>query len=164
MILSLIAAIGKNHEIGKNNMLLWHMPSDMKFFRDTTKGHAVVMGRKTFESLPGILPNRKNIIITRDTNYKITGGEVVHSLEEALSLFKGSDEEVFIIGGSEIYKQAINIADKLYITHIDKEDKEADAFFPEIIPVVWNEISHTENQADDKNPFAYTFSIYEKFF
>src|SRR3989338_1558698 len=118
MILSLIAAIGKNNELGKNNTLLFHLPADMKFFRDTTRGHAVIMGRKTFESLPGILPNRRNVIITRDQNYKKEGIEVVHSIEEAVNLFNNppaGGEEVFIIGGAEIYKQAMPIADKLYI-------------------------------------------------
>lgn len=164
MILSLIAAIGKNNEIGKKNMLLWHLPADMKFFRATTKGHGIIMGRKTFESLPGLLPNRRNVIITRDKKYKVEGGDVVHSLEEALEIFGKTDEEVFVIGGAEIYKQAIDVADKLYITHIDGEVKGADAFFPEIVPIVWNEVSHKENKPDDKNPIPYTFSVYEKFF
>ena len=162
MILSLIAAIGKNNELGKGNTLLWHMSADMKHFRDTTRGHAVIMGRKTFESLSGPLPNRENIVITRDKSYLRHGVDVRHSLEEALAKFKNTDQEVFIIGGAEIYKQSINIADKLYITHIDAEDKDADTFFPEIIPVIWNEISHQEHKKDDKNPFNYTFSIYER--
>ena len=162
-MISLIAAIGKNNELGKGNTLLWHMPADMKFFRDTTRGHAVIMGRKTFESLPGVLPNRRNVVITRDKSYLRDGVDVVHSLEEALNLFKGKNEEIFIIGGAEIYKQSMSIADRLYITHIDAEEKDADAFFPEIIPIVWNEVSHEEHEADEKNKFAYTFSIYEKF-
>jgi dihydrofolate reductase len=163
-MISLIAAIGKNNELGKGNTLLWHMPADMKYFRDTTKGHTVLMGRKTFESLPdGPLPKRRNIIITRDKNYEIEGAEVVHSLEEALNPFKDSKEEIFIIGGAEIYKQSMGIADKLYITHINAEDKDADAFFPEITPLVWNEISHDERKKDEENPFDYTFSVYERF-
>ena len=162
-MLSIIAAIGKNNELGKGNMLLWHLPADMKFFRETTKGHGIIMGRKTFESLPGLLPNRRNVIITRDKNYKVEGGDVVHSFEEALALFAGSEDEVFVIGGAEIYKQAMDFADKLYITHIDAEKTGADAFFPEIIPIVWNETSHIENKPDEKNPIPYTFSIYEKF-
>lgn len=161
MIISLIAAIGKNNELGKGNTLLWHMPADMKYFREKTRGHTVIMGRKTFESLKVPLPNRRNIIITRDINYKKEGIEIVHSLEEAIEQTK-SEGEVFIIGGAEIYKQAMSIADRLYITHIDAEDKTADAFFPEIIPVVWNEISHEEHKPDEKNIFPYTFSIYEK--
>lgn len=161
-MISLIAAIGKNNELGKGNTLLFNLPADMKHFRETTSGHTVIMGRKTFESIGKPLPNRRNIIITRDTNYKKEGVEVMHSLEEAINMSK-NDGEVFIIGGAEIYKQSIEIADKLYITHVDGGDKDADAFFPEIIPILWNEISHEEHKKDDKNPLNYTFSVYEKF-
>jgi dihydrofolate reductase len=161
-MISLIAAIGKNNELGKGNDLLWKLPIDQKFFRETTSGHPVIMGRKTFESLGRPLPNRRNVIITRDKKYKKAGVEITHSLEEALNLFKDSKDEVFIIGGAEIYKQSMDIADRLYITHIQAEDKDADAFFPEIIPIVWNEISHIEHKADEKNIYPFTFSIYEK--
>ncbi len=163
MILSIIAAIGKNNELGKGNDLLWRIPADQKHFRQATTGHAVVMGRKTYESLGRPLPNRRNIVITRDKNYMGLGIEVVHSLDEALNLFKNSNEEVFSIGGAEIYKQSIEKADKLYITHIDASDKKADAFFPEIIPVVWNEVSREEHKADEKNPHNYVFSVYDRF-
>ena len=162
MIISLIAAIGKNNELGKDNSLVWNMPADMQYFRNKTKGHTVIMGRKTFESIGRPMPNRKNIIITRDKDYKAKGIEVVNSLEEALRQAQGK-HEIFIIGGAEIYRQAMFFADKLYITHIDAEDKDADTFFPEIIPVVWNEISHEEHKKDENNPFDYTFSVYEKF-
>jgi len=162
-MISLIAAIGKNNELGKGNALLWNMPADMKHFREITSLHAVIMGRKTFESIGKPLPNRRNIVITRDADYKKEGVEVVHSFSEALDLFPNKNEEIFIIGGAEMYKQTIPVADKLYITHVDAEDAGADAFFPEIIPVVWNEISHKEHKKDDKNPFDYTFSVYEKF-
>lgn len=162
-MISLIAAIGKNNELGKGNTLLWNMPTDMKYFRETTKGHSVIMGRKTFESLGQALPNRRNVVITRDVNYEKKDVEIVHSLKEALDLFKNKDEEIFVIGGGDIYKQALPFADRLYITHVAAEDKDADAFFPEIIPVVWNEVSHEEHQKDGKNPFNYTFSVYEKF-
>ncbi len=171
-MISLIAAIGKNNELGKRNTLLWNMPADMKHFRETTALHAVIMGRKTFESLGRSptgepigkpLSNRRNVVITRDTNYKKEGIEIAYSLSEAVNLFPDQSEEIFVIGGAEIYKQAIPIANKLYITHINATDKEADAFFPEIIPIVWNEVSHEEHEANEKNPFSYTFSIYEKF-
>ena len=165
MTISLIAAIGKNNELGKNNVLVWNMPSDLKYFREKTSGHPVIMGRKTFEAIGRPMPNRKNIIISRDINYKKEGIEVVHSLNKALDLVQAEnikDGEVFIIGGEEIFRQSMNLADRLYITHIEAEDKKADTFFPEIIPVVWNEISHDEHQPDEKNPFFYTFSIYEK--
>ena len=162
-MISLIAAIGKNNELGKGNTLVWNMPTDLKYFRDKTKGHTVIMGRKTFESIGHPMPNRQNIIITRDKSYKAEGIEVVHSIEEALKLVPKKEEEIFIIGGAEIYKQSMEIADRLYITHIDAEDKEADTFFPEIIPVVWNEISREEHKKDENNPFDYTFSVYERF-
>ena len=162
-MISLIADIGKNNELGKGNTLLWSMPADMKHFTKTTALHTVVMGRKTFESIGKPLPNRRNIVITRDADYKKPGIEVVHSLAGALDLFPGQNEEIFIIGGAEIYKQTFDIADKLYITHIDAGDSGADSFFPEIIPIVWNEIVHEEHQKDAKNPFNYTFSVYEKF-
>jgi len=162
-MISLIAAIGRNNELGKDNTLLWHLPADMKHFKDTTALHAVIMGRKTFESIGKPLPNRKNIVITRDVNYKQVGVEIVHSLAEALDLFPDQNEEIFIIGGAELYKQTMPIADKLYITYINAEDDEADSFFPEIIPIVWNEISHKEHKRDEQNHFSYTFLVYEKF-
>lgn len=161
-MISIIAAIGKNNELGKGNTLLWNMPADMKHFKDTTSGHGVIMGRKTFESIGRPLPNRRNIVITRDSSYKKEGIEIVHSVEESTKLFK-NEEEVFVIGGAEIYKQALPFADRLYITHVDDIKSDADAFFPEIIPIVWNEIKHEEHQKDEKNPHNYTFSVYEKF-
>jgi dihydrofolate reductase len=162
-MISLIAAIGKNNEIGKGNTLLFNMPADMKHFRDTTRGHAVIMGRKTFESLPnGPLPNRRNIIITRDAEYNCEGIEVVHSVDESLKLFENSEEEIFIIGGAEIYKQAIEKADKLYITHINAEDKDADSFFPIIDKEVWQETKREDSSADEKNIFDYSFVEYVK--
>ncbi len=161
-MISLIAAIGKNNELGKDNTLLWKMPADLEYFRKITSLHAVVMGRKTFESIRKPLPNRRNIVITRDVNYKREGIEVAHSLSEVLDMFPDKNEEIFIIGGAEIYKQTMPIADRLYITHIKGEDTSADSFFPEIIPVVWNEISHEEHEKDEKNPLDYTFSVYEK--
>jgi dihydrofolate reductase len=163
-MISLIAAIGKNNELGKKNTLLWDMPADMKHFRETTKGHTVIMGQKTFESIGRPLPNRKNIVVTKDDSFKANGIEISKSLENTLESFKNTTEEVFVIGGGQIYKQAIENADKLYITHVDMTDKDADVFFPEIIPIVWNETKHEEYKKDIENPFDYTFSIYEKFF
>ncbi len=164
-MISLIAAIGKNNELGKGNDLLWKLPADMKHFIKHTSGHPIIMGRKTFESLPGVLPKRMNIVITRDKSYTAPGIEVVNSLEEAINLAKGAagSDEIFIIGGAEIFKQSMNVADRLYITHIDAEDSGADTFFPEIIPIAWNEVSHQENKKDSANPFNYTFSTYDKF-
>lgn len=160
-MISLIAAIGRNNELGKGNDLLWKMPADMEHFKKITSLHTVLMGRKTFESIGRPLPNRRNIVITRDVNYKKEGVEITHSLSGALDMVE-DDEEIFVIGGGELYKQTMPIADRLFITHIDAEDKNADAFFPEIIPIVWNEISHEEHEKDEKNFFNYTFSVYEK--
>ena len=127
-MISIIVAIGKNNEIGKKNGLLWRSPADMKHFRKITMLHPVIMGRKTFESIGKPLLNRKNIVITRDANYKKEGVEIVHSLSGALDLFPDKNEEIFVIGGEEIYKQVLPITDKLYITYVNGEFPEADAF------------------------------------
>jgi len=172
MILSLIAAIGKNNELGKGNELLWQMPADMKYFRDTTRGHTVIMGRKTFESLPaGPLPKRRNIIITRDTNYAHDGIEVVHSLDEALQLvsreqgskFEEVDEEVevFVIGGGQIYAKALPRAHRLYLTHVDAS-LPADTYFPQINTNEWKEAHRDAHAKDIENPYDYAFVIWEK--
>src|SRR3989344_7106217 len=160
-MISLIAAIGKNNELGKDNKLVWNMPTDLEFFREKTEGHGVIMGRKTFESIGRPMPNRQNIVITRDKTYLRHGVDVVHSLDEALRQAQGK-QDIFIIGGEEIFKKAMPIADRLYITHIDATDKDANVFFPEIIPIVWNEVSREEHKADEKNPYNYTFSVYER--
>jgi dihydrofolate reductase len=162
-MISIIAAIGKNNELGKKNELLWSLPADMKHFKETTSGHTVIMGQKTYESIGRPLPNRKNIVLTKDANFKADGVQISNSLEDTLNSLKNSEEEVFVIGGGQIYKQSLDYADKLYITHVDMEDKDADTFFPEIIPILWNEVSHEEHKKDDKNPYNYTFSVYEKF-
>ena len=161
-MISLIAAIGKNNELGKKNALLWSLPADMKHFRETTSGHTVIMGQKTFESIGRPLPNRRNIVLTQDKNLKIAGVEIVYSPEEVENLLD-KDTENFVIGGGMIYKLFIDKADRLYITHVDASFPDADTFFPEIIPVVWNEISHQEHKKDSENPFNYTFSVYERF-
>ncbi len=162
-MISIIAGIGKNNELGKDNTLLWHMPADLAYFKKTTSGKTVIMGRKTFESIGRPLPNRRNIVITRDINYKKEGAEIANSLEEAISMSKMPfDTEVFIIGGAEIYKQAINIADKLYITKIEAEFPEADTFFPHIDTNIWHEIYKTELMPDEKNKYKMTFLVYKK--
>jgi dihydrofolate reductase len=161
-MISLIAAIGKNYELGKKNTLLWSLPADMEHFRNTTRGHTVIMGQKTFESIGHPLPNRKNIVLTLDKNFKYEGIEVAYSPEEALTK-AGQKEEIFVLGGGQIYKIFIEKADKLYITHVDADFPDADVFFPEIIPVVWNEVSREKHQKDEKNPFDYVFSVYKRF-
>ena len=160
MIFSLISAIGTHNELGKENKLLWDLPADMKHFRDTTRGHAVIMGRKTFESIGRPLPNRRNIIVTRNADYKSEGIEIVSSLEEALDLFKDTDEEVFCIGGAEMYKQSIPLANKLYITHVESTF-DADAFFPEI-DSSWKKVSEEKHEVDTEHAYPLSFVTYEK--
>lgn len=166
-MLSIIACISKVHRaIGYKNRLLYAIPSDMTRFRMLTTGHTIIMGRKTFESLPnGALPNRRNIVISK-TKEQITGCEVCSSLEEALAARKeevGSKEasdECFIIGGASIYEQALPFADKLYLTIIEKEPENADTFFPEINPAEWE---MTEKEMRNENGLPFTFlTLYRK--
>jgi dihydrofolate reductase len=159
--LSIAVAIGENYAIGKNNQLLWHMPADLRFFKQTTSGHTVIMGRKTFDSVGKPLPNRRNIVITRDTELKIEGVEVVNSLEEALAITKTEEKPVFIVGGAEIYKQALPKTQTLYLTTIHHRF-EADTFFPEIDRNEWKVISCESHKADEKNKYDYTFEVLER--
>jgi len=161
-MISLIVAMGKNNEIGKRNELLWNLPADMKHFKKTTYLHTVIMGRKTFESIGRPLPNRRNIVITRDTKYKAQGVEIVKSIEKAIALFQDINEEIFIIGGGEIYNQAIKYADKLYITHINEEFSEADTFFPKINKDKWEKIESEEYKKDNLNKYDLEFAEYTK--
>ena len=129
MSVSMIAAVGRNLELGKNNDLIWHFKEDMKFFKDTTMGHTVVMGRKTFESLPKALPGRKNIVISSNSEYQAPGATVVTSVDEALRI--ADNEEIFVIGGGKIYSEFLPYADNLYLTEIDAECPDADTYFPQ---------------------------------
>jgi dihydrofolate reductase len=162
MKISLIVAAGKNNEIGKGNRLLCRLSDDLKRFKTITLGHTVVMGRKTFESLPkGPLVDRRNIVLSRDKNFTAEGVEVYSSLDYAL--LKLIDEvEIFVIGGAQIYEQALPIADKLYLTRIHASFPEADVFFPEIDFRVWRETLRETFPGDEKNPYAFTFLEYER--
>lgn len=130
MSYTIIAAIGKNRELGKENDLIWHLPNDLKFFKQVTSNHSIIMGRKTFESLPRMLPNRKHIVLTTSENLP-SEVEVYKELKQLLERYKDTTEEIFIIGGASIYSQFLEHSDKLYLTEIDEEDKDADVFFPE---------------------------------
>ena len=154
----LIAAISKNNEIGKSNQLLWHLPDDFKRFKTLTTGHYIIMGRKTFESFPKPLPNRTHIIITRQKNYAVENCIVVPSLEEALKVCP-KNEDIYIIGGGEIYKQSIDFADKLEITLVDN-DFEADAFFPEIDKNKWKLDFEEFHPKDERHLYDFTFLTY----
>ncbi len=154
MNIIIVVAIAANNAIGKNNQLLWRLPADLKHFKEITTGHTVIMGRKTFDSVGKPLPNRRNIVITRkDINIK--GCEVVGSLHDALALCIGLPE-VHIIGGAEIYKQAMPLTDVIYLTRVH-QSFDADTFFPEIDEKKWKETAREDHGADERNPIAYSF-------
>ena len=159
-MISIIVAVAKNGVIGDKNTLLWHLREDMIHFRTTTSGHPVVMGRKTYDSIGRPLPKRTNVVITRDTNLAIEGCTVVHSLEEAVAMFD-KNEEVFIIGGAQIYAQALAVADRIYLTVIDKE-YEGDTSFPEIDYSAWKEISREEYVRGEEFEHPFAFITLEK--
>jgi len=160
MKLSIIAAMDRNRLIGADNQLPWHLPADLHFFKRTTLGKPILMGRKTFDSIGRPLPGRRNVIISRNPNYQAAGCDVVHSIEEALELVRES-EEVMLIGGATLYEQALPLAQRLYLTLIDAEF-EGDAWFPNYPQLGnWQEISHEKQQADEKNRLDYAFVILE---
>ncbi|MDR0230523.1 MAG: dihydrofolate reductase [Dysgonamonadaceae bacterium] len=159
MDISIIVAIGERNEIGRNNGLLCYLPADLKHFKELTSGHTIVMGRKTFESLPkGALPNRKNIVLTRSKNLSFDNCLIYSSLSEVIDNEIDSNE-MFIIGGGELYRQALPLANKLYLTKIHAEFDDADVFFPEINYAEWEEVSREEHKADEKNLYDYTFLL-----
>jgi dihydrofolate reductase len=165
MIISLIAALAKNRTIGKNNDLPWHLPDDMKYFMQTTKGHYVIMGRKNYDSIPEKfkpLPNRTNIVVTRKKNFIALGCIVVNSLDEGINLAKDANEkEVFIIGGAEIYKLSLSVATRLYLTEING-NIEGDTFFPAIDNADWKEVSRVHHEKDSRHAFDFDFVVYNK--
>ena len=166
MKVSLIVAVAENGVIGKDNDLIWHLPNDMRFFKETTTGHHVIMGRKNFESIPHKfrpLPNRTNIVITKQSDYKAEGCIVVNSVEKALKVAKSNgDNEAFIIGGGQIYRIALekNLVDKIYLTKV-YHSFDGDTFFPELSNK-WSEESKTTNKADDKHAYDFDFITLEK--
>lgn len=165
MIISLIAALTQNRVIGRNNDLPWSLPDDMKYFMQTTKGHHVVMGRKNYDSIPAKfkpLPNRTNIVVTRQSNFNAPNCIVVNSLEAAVDLAKkNKEEELFIIGGAEIYKLSMAVATKLYLTEI-KTELEGDTHFPEVDKNKWIEISRQPHTADERHIYAFDFVVYKR--
>ena len=166
MKVSLIVAVAENGVIGKDNDLIWNLPNDMRFFKETTTGHHVIMGRKNFESIPHKfrpLPNRTNIVITKQSDYKAEGCIVVNSVEKALKVAKSNgDNEVFIIGGGQIYRIALekNLVDKIYLTKV-YHSFDGDTFFPELSDK-WSEGGKTINKADDKHAYDFDFITLEK--
>ncbi len=162
MIKIIMVAKASNNVIGKNNNLVWHLPADLKFFKATTKGHTLIMGRKTFESLANPLPQRDSWIVTRNKDYRCEGATVFHSLESALAAGKKKGlETVFILGGGEIYRQSMELADKMIITEVH-HNFDGDTYFPEIAKEIWQEVSREEHKADEKNKYDYAFVRYER--
>ena len=166
MKVSLIVAVAENGVIGKDNDLIWHLPKDMRFFKETTMGHHVIMGRKNFESIPERfrpLPNRTNVVITRQSDYQAEGCLVVNSLENALEVAQNnSDKEPFIIGGGQIYKLALegNLVDKIYLTKVHHSFK-GDTFFPELSEE-WKEVNREDHEADEKHACGFSIICYIK--
>jgi dihydrofolate reductase len=165
MIISLIAALSENRVIGKNNDLPWRLPDDMKYFMETTKGHYVIMGRKNYQSLPEKfrpLPNRTNIVITRSQNFNAPGCEIAHNLTDALNTARrANQQEVFVIGGAEIYALSLSIAHRLYLTEI-KAEIAGDTFFPRLNMTEWKELTRKKHPIDTKHLFEFDFVVYER--
>jgi dihydrofolate reductase len=165
MLISLIVALSRNHVIGKNNDLPWTLPDDSRYFMETTRGHCVVMGRKNYDSLPvkyKPLPNRTNIVVTRQSSLEAPGCIVLHTLEAAIATAQDRQEtELFIIGGAEIYKLALPVADRLYLTEIDAV-VEGDTHFPSYDAAQWKETSRRHHPADAKHIYAFDFVVYER--
>jgi dihydrofolate reductase len=162
MTISFIVAVSENHVIGKNNQLPWRLPTDMKYFKNITWAMPVIMGRKSFESLGEPLTGRANIVITRKTDWKAEGAEVVHSIDEAIIAAKKTDaKEIFIIGGGEIFQSALPSADRIYMTLVHG-NFEGDAFFPQINWDEWKLVSNRDCEADEKNAYALSFQVWER--
>lgn len=161
-MLNIIVAISENNAIGKAGDLLCHMPDDLRHFKQLTTGCTVVMGERTFFSLPRHpLPNRRNIVLSDNPNFTFTDTAVAHSIDDVKSLIS-NDEQVFIIGGGMVYRQFLPIADRLYITHIHHIWDDADTFFPEIDTAIWHCVSAERHSADDNNPYPFTFAEYTR--
>ncbi len=153
--------MGEKNEIGFNNQLLWHLPEDLKHFKELTSGHPIIMGRKTYESIGRPLPNRTNIVVSRKKDWFQEGILIVGSIKEALKFAKKIDEEVFVIGGGNIYEQTIDFVDRLEVTVV-KADLEADTFFPAISENNWVKVKETCHGKDEKNPYDFCFQTFER--
>jgi dihydrofolate reductase len=156
----MIAAVAENNALGKDNELVWHLPNDFKRFKELTSGHYIIMGRKTFESFPKPLPNRTHVVITRQLNYQPEGCIVVNSIENAIQACP-ENETIYIIGGGEIYNQALSLSDKIEITKVHG-DFEADAFFPEIKTEDWELVQSDFNNKDERHLYDYTYQTFVK--
>lgn len=158
-MITMIAAAAENNELGKDNEMIWHLPDDFKRFKKLTSGHYIIMGRRTFDSLQKSLPNRTNVVITRNKNYKKEGATVVHTMEEALKISE-EDSQPFIIGGGEIYKMGLSFADKIELTRVHGTFDGADTFFPEFSKEEWELISEVEHGKDEKHKYSFTYETW----
>ncbi|WP_160070217.1 dihydrofolate reductase [Sphingobacterium bovisgrunnientis] len=158
--ITLIVAAAENNAIGKDNQMLWHLPNDFKYFKKNTLEHSVVMGRKTFVSIGKPLPERRNIILTRDMNYSHEDVDVANSVQEVLNYCR-DEREIFIIGGADIYKQTLPLADKILLTRVHTTI-DGDAYFPELLDHQWKLVSAEKHEKDEKHAFDYTFEVYER--
>ena len=162
MTISAIVAVAHNNVIGKDNQIPWYLPADLSYFKKTTLEHHIVMGRNCFHSIGRPLPKRVNIVVTRDPFFTADGVLVAHSVEEALGMaFDGEEQEVFIIGGGEIYRETADLWDRIYLTEVDVA-VEGDVFFPETDPAAWEEVWREAHQPDEKNEWPYTFRILDR--
>lgn len=159
--ISIIVAAASNRAIGKDNQLYWHLPNDLRFFKKTTSGHPVIMGRKTYESVGSPLPNRRNILVTRQTGYQADRVETAYSLEEAISLAAGDAAEIFIVGGAEIYRQALPLTHRIYLTRVHAAIP-GDTFFPDFDETEWELASREDHPADEKHAYDYSFLVYDR--
>ncbi len=153
--------MGEKNEIGFENQLLWHLPKDLKHFKDITSGHPVIMGRKTYESIGKPLPNRTNIVVSRQKDWFEEGILIVGSIKEAVKFAKKIDEDIFIIGGGNIYEQTMDVVDRLEVTLV-KADLQADTFFPKIDEKIWKKVSETCHEKDEKNQYDFCFQTFDK--
>ena len=164
MLISLIAALTRNHVIGQSNSLPWHLPDDMKYFMQTTKEHHVIMGRRNYDSIPEKfrpLPNRTNIVVTRQNEFHAPGCKLVHSLDEGIEIARLAGEgELFVIGGSDMYKLGMPHAQRLYLTEI-QADLKGDTFFPPFDRKIWQEVSRKHHATDDRHAFPFDFVVYQ---
>ena len=163
MIISAIAAIDKNRAIGRKNELMWHLPADLRMFKQTTAGHTVIMGRKTMDSLGKPLPKRTNMVITRQEGYRQEGAFVFNTIEEAIeSARQNNESEAFILGGGEIYRQTLPLFDKMYLSQIDHAFEGADTWFPEFNRNEWELVTKMPFPADENNPYSFNFCVYQR--
>jgi dihydrofolate reductase len=159
MNISFVVAMDRHRAIGRDNQLPWHLPADLKYFRQLTSHHTILMGRKTYESIGKPLPNRTNVVLTQRTDYVAPGCEMVHSLEDALRF--GTSDELFVIGGAEVFRALFPIANRMYITWIDDEFV-ADTYFPAFDDGKWQLTSRTPGERNEQNPYTYEFQVYER--